>query len=104
MTNTVSVSDRVSIAVISTRTTGTVIQHFIGVASHTVSEVQSVIIMTGSLAAPDVGLHLTDKRKSAVPSKRDPKFHPHSETLPPARPHLLIVLHPLGPISFKTLQ
>ena len=55
-------------------------------------------------------LHLTGNRKSAEShaekslSKRDLKARPHSDTLPPTRPHLLIVPHLWGSFSFKPPQ
>ena len=54
-------------------------------------------------------LHLAGNRKSTDChtegnlSKRDHKAHPHRDTLPPSRPHLLIVSLPLGAIFFQTV-
>ena len=84
--------------------------------SLTVSEVQSTIIMTESMAVgvlavmvPELRvLHLAGNRKSTGShtegslSKRDLKAHPHNDILPPTRSHLLIGPLPLGVISFQT--
>ena len=78
--------------------------------SLTVSEVQSTIIMTESMAVgvqadmvPELRvLHLAGNRKSTGShtegnfNKKDLKAHPHSDTPPQTIPHCLAVLFSLG--------
>ena len=82
--------------------------------SLTVSEVQSTIIMVGSMAARRQTwcwsrkwyiLQATGSQLTVILSgtwRKDLKARPHSDTLPSTRPHLLIVPLPLGAVFFQT--
>ena len=80
----------------------------------TVSEVQFIIIMAGNMvlrctARHGAGYILIRKQQEVYCDPRsslsigDLRVHPHSDTLPPTKPHLLIVPLPLGGIFFETI-
>ena len=73
-----------------------------------VSEVQSIVIIMGSMWYVVLEMYLAEKKKLTVChiegslNKGDLIAHPHSDTLPSTRSHLLKVPLPLGAIFFQT--